>query len=354
MSKLFHSPTRKMLVFLLLLAATPVFAQQIEWNVGTLGFFDNSEGDHTYRITQTYAGTSFTPEVGVSFDDGKHRLMGGINLITRWGANEKALSEKLVLYYQYQNPTFHFLLGNFQRDKLLGEYSDYLIADTIRYYRPIIQGMAAQYIGEHGHFEAFLDWTSAISRESREQFMAGLSTKFHFGHMLMGAEGYYYHYALRHDGPETEHIHDYLIAHPFVGLSFEHPSAPASLEVRAGMLASFDRERALENGSHIHAGFLGEVRASWKRLELKQDIYAGANLQPFGNAHFGQYYWGDTFTQASFYSRTDLRYRFIQHRFANVYGGIIVSATRYGVHHHQVITLSLDLGSKHFKPIKFK
>ena len=342
------------LIIILLFSFLPqcISAQQLEWNVSALGFFDNSEGDHTYRRTQTYAGMSMNPEVGISWNEGRHAIMGGANVITRWGDHTKAIKAKPLAYYQYKSPRFSFLLGNYNRDKLLGEYPEYLWADTVRYYRPVIQGMAWQYQGAHGYFEAFLDWTSAISKKDREQFMAGISTKFHFQHFLLGAEGYYYHYALKYNSSDDEHIHDYLIAHPYVGLSYSKPAFLDSLELKAGILTAFDRERGIEKGSHTPIGFLGELAASWKRLQFKETIYAGGNMQHFGNAHFGQYYWGDTYTQAPFYSRTDLNYRFISNNFANVYAGIIVNATRYGVNHHQVITLRLNLGSKNFKPVK--
>ena len=332
------------LMSLLLLYAVNAIAQQPVWDVSALGFFDNSEGDHTLRPTQTYAGMSLNPKVGISWNEGQHTIMGGANVITRWGADKDAIKAKPLVYYQYSSPRFRFLFGNYTRDKLLRDFPDYLLADTVRYFRPVVQGMAAQYVGEHGYFEAFLDWTSAISKKDREQFMAGINTKFLLGHLLLGAEGYYYHYALHYGSSETEHIHDYLIAHPFVGLSYTQPAFLDSLELKAGLLTAFDRERGIEKGNHTPLGFLGELSAVWKRLQFKETIYAGGNMQHFGNEHFGQYYWGDTYTQAPFYSRTDLNYRFISNDYVNVFGGVIVNATKYGINHHQVITLRLNLG----------
>lgn len=329
------------------------YSQQVEWSMDASGFFDNSEGDQTYRRTQTYAGMGISPIVGMSWNNGQHRFGVGANLITRWGNHEQRLTSSPLAYYQYKGNSFNFLIGNFMRDKLLGEYPEYLIADTIRYYRPVIQGMTFQYHQGNGHAEAFLDWTSAISKKNREQFMAGISTRFRLGSLLViGAEGYCYHYALRDDGPETEHIHDYLIAHPYIGIVFDRPTSAARLELRTGALASFDRERTSEEGWHTPLGFLGEVHASYKHLSLKQTVYAGKNQQHFGKAHLGQFYWGDSYTQAPFYSRTHLSYQFIQNRFVSVGAGLIVNATRNGINHHQVVTLRLNFGSKDFRPLR--
>lgn len=342
------------LLALTLCLARPAAAQQAEWGIDAMGFFDNSEGSHTLRRTQTYAGMSTSPEAGISWNQRQHKVALGVNMITRWGADdEDDFRTKALLYYHYDSPRFAFIIGNFMRDKLLGDYPEYLLADTIRYFRPVVQGMAYQYKNPYGHFEAFLDWTSAISHKSREQFMAGVSTKFRFHRFQLGAEGYYYHYALRYGGPDSEHIHDYLIAHPFVGFCADRSGVLDSLEVRTGLLVGLDRERSVGNGWHTPLGFMGEIIAAYRHLTLRQTVYAGGNMQPYGAAHLGQYYWGDTYTQAPFYSRTDLTYRFISNRFANVYAGVIVNASRYGLNHHQVVTLRLNLDSSDFKPLKF-
>lgn len=329
--------------------------QQIEWNLNAQGFFDNSEGEKEYRITQTLAGMRISPEIGLSWDNRKHSFNGGVSAITKFGGDNDFMDADALLYYKYDTPRFTFLLGSFMRDQLLGDYPEYMLADTIRYYRPVIQGWAFQYKRGNGHFEAFLDWTSAISKTEHEQFMAGLSTEFRFGAFELGTEGYYYHYALTQDADhEIDHIHDYMLAHPYIGLKYGQLSFLDHLEIKTGILFSMDRERNVGDSWSRPVGFMGELNTSWKRLHLKQSVYAGDNQQHYSISHFGEYYWGDTYTRASFWSHTDLRYQFIKNDFANVYAGIIVNGTKEGINHHQVITLSLNLGSKNFKPILLK
>ena len=249
---------RFLLSLLLLCIFSFAFAQKLEWRLGAEGFFDNGEGDATYRTTMTYSGIRATPELGVSWDEGKHRLMGGYSGLLEFGKKHGYTDGSPILYYQYSTKPLIFTFGSFQREQLLGNYPSFLFSDTIRYYRPTIQGFAFQHQYKRGHFEAFLDWTGFRTDKDREQFMVGLSFKHTIGKMdeeafsklskrfYVGLEGYYYHYALTWHADEAQHIHDNLVAHPFVGYQLESRVADAGIDVRAGVLASFDRERGME------------------------------------------------------------------------------------------------------------
>ena len=186
--------------------------------------------------------------------------------------------------------------------------------------------------------------------------MAGLSVKHTIGkideelfskfskRLYVGLEGYYYHYALTWKADEMQHIHDNLVAHPFVGYQLDSRVIDAGIDVRAGVLASFDRERGLDNGKHTPLGFLGEVNAHYKRFFLEDIFYAGGHQQPFGKQFYGAYYWGDTYYQASAYNRTDVKYQFIVNDWVSAYAGAIFNVTKAGLNWHQVVTLRVNLG----------
>ncbi|MCR4765330.1 MAG: hypothetical protein K5856_04050 [Bacteroidaceae bacterium] len=350
---------KRLFLFILALFTIQIsFAQKIEWKLGAEGFFDNGEGDDTYRTTMTYSGIRATPELGVSWDEGKHRLMGGYSGLLEFGKKHGYTDGSPVLYYQYKTDPLTFTFGSFQRDQLLGDYPSFMFSDTIRYYRPMIQGFAFQHKYKRGFFEAFIDWTGFRSDKDREQFMAGLSFKHAIGKIegdgfnkvndrfYVGIEGYYYHYALTWNADEKQHIHDNLVAHPFIGYQIESRVVDASLDVRAGVLASFDRERGLDNGRRTPVGFLGEINAHYKRFFLENILYAGGHQQPFGKKYFGKFYWGDTYYHAPAYNRTDIKYLFIFNRFVSAYAGMIFNMTRAGLNWHQVVTLRVNLGGR--------
>ena len=172
-----------------------------------------------------------------------------------------------------------------------------------------------------------------------EEAFSKLSKRFY-----VGLEGYYYHYALTWHADEAQHIHDNLVAHPFVGYQLESRVADAGIDVRAGVLASFDRERGMEGGKRTPIGFLGEVNAHYKRFFVEDIFYAGGHQQPFGKQYYGVYYWGDTYYHASAYNRTDLKYQFIVNKYVSAYVGAIFNVTKAGLNWHQVLSLRVNLG----------
>jgi hypothetical protein len=338
---------KKPLYFLILFIALPaaVSAQKVEWNVDSYGFFDNSEGEDNYRKDETMAGVRISPEMGLSWENGRHSIYAGYSGIAEFGADNSFSYHKGKLYYQYNNKRLKFLFGAFSREQLLGEYPSYLICDSIYYYRPVMQGWAFQYTGEHGYFEAFTDWTRKQSADDREQFMSGLSTAFNFHHLRIGAEGYYYHYALSAGKDSTQHIHDFMIGHYYAGLIYKRIWFLDSLAVNAGVLASEDRDRGNLKKWYSRAGFIGEVYARWNRLMIDQTVYYGERQQPFLNKGWNRYYWGDTYTRSNIWSRTDVFYQIIRNHFVDAYAGVVFNVTDQGVNAHQVLNVRLNLGS---------
>jgi len=343
-----------------------LMAQKLEWNLTADGYFDNGEGDDTYRTTMTYSGLRATPEIGLSWDEGKHRIMGGYSGLAEFGLKHGFTDGMPIAYYQYKTKPLTFTFGIFHREKLLGDYPSYMMSDTIHYYRPFMQGFAFQHQHNRGYFEAFLDWTGLRSDTNREQFMAGLSIKHAIGRrsvndfkfsilnsqFYVGLEGYYYHYALTWNADESQHIHDYLVAHPFVGYKLQSLATDASVDVKLGALMSFDRERGMEDGSRTPVGFLGEVDANYKHWSLQETFYVGGHQQPFGKRYFGEYYWGDTYYHAPTYSRTDIKYQFIVNKYVEAYAGVIFNITKAGLNWHQLLTLRVNLGSSQGAKIK--
>lgn len=333
-----------LLVFLALPAG--MSAQKLEWNLDVNGFFDNSEGDHTFRPTKTMDGLRLSPEIGLSWDEGKNSIYGGYTGLAEWGTKDAFSDGDAIVYYKYDWKPLRFIFGSFSRENLLGEYPSYMICDSIRYYRPNIQGFTFQYQRNTGYLEMFLDWTGEQSNTRREQFMAGLSTAFNFDHLKLGMEGYYYHYALEADADSSHHIHDFLVAHPSIGVTYKKIGFLDSLNVSLGALMSFDRDRSDVQKWYTPVGFLGEVTANWNRISLKETLYAGGKQQHYGGDGVGKYYWGDTYMHSHFYSRTDVSYQIIKSAYVDTYVALTFNATKYGLNCHQMVVLRANLGTR--------
>ena len=333
---------------LLWAGTTNLRAQQAVAGVDVFSFFDNSEGDDTYRRAQTFGGIRMAPQLALATPDAQHRIVGGYDFIYDYGTRQVGDGSPL-LYYQYSGEKLRVLMGSFPRTMMHEQMPDYLICDSVRYYRPEMTGFDFLYTARNGHFEAFLDWTQLRTETEREQFMAGISTRFRLGWLQLGLEGYYYHYALETHGREMgHHIHDNLMAHPFVGAVWNDESNNRTLDVRAGLLFQADRDRG-DSKWHSPVGFMGDIDARWHRFALHESCYAGKRQQYFGNSGFGQYYWGDTFVQSPWYSRSDLTYTIVENRYARLATGVAVHLTEKGMLWHQLLTLhcNLDFRLKH-------
>lgn len=321
---------------------SPLKAQQAVAGVDVFSFFDNSEGDDTYRPSQTFGGIRFAPQLTLATADARHRVVGGYDFLYEHGTRQVGEGSPR-LYYQYANQGFRVLVGSFPRTLMHEQMPEYLICDSIRYFRPEVTGFDFLYTTSAGHFEAFLDWTQKRTDTEREQFMAGISTRFRLGWLQVGLEGYYYHYALENQGLAMgHHIHDNLVAHPFVGALWDWKAIEATLDVRAGLLFQADRDRG-DSQWHSPVGFVGDVDGRWQRFSLHETFYGGMSQQHFGNSGFGEYYWGDTFVQSPWYSRTDLSYTIVDGKHASLNTGLIFHFTDKGMLWHQMLTLRSDL-----------
>ena len=316
-----------------------VKAQSVNAALDMYSFFDNSEGDDSYRNTMTHAASRFTPKLIVATDDGIHSVTGGYSGILEYGTRDVGKGD-VELYYQYKKEHLRALFGSFPRTLMHEQMPEYLICDSIRYYRPEMTGFDFLYTTESGHFEAFCDWTQKRSSKDREQFMAGIATRFRLPlSMQIGIEGYLYHYALEEGALSANHfIHETLMAHPYVGFLVDNNERDLHADFRIGALVQGDHDRSVTRWS-VAAGFIGDADVRYRRFSLHETVYAGKRQQPDGNVGFGLYYWGDTFLQSPWYSRTDLSYCIAAHKSVQFDTKVIFNFAEHGMQWHQLLTL---------------
>lgn len=336
------------LIAAILLAATATQAQQLHWQVDAQGFFDNVEGNDAYRDDITHMGMRLAPQLSIRSANQRHTLTAGYDALLEPGMKDVFTGGTAIAYYQYEHHGLRFLFGAYPRRLMHEQLSDYIVCDSLRRYRPNITGFDFLYTTPKGHVEVYLDWTAKQQTEVREQFMVGLNARYQPGLLQMGLEGYGYHYALKlHGSDYGQRIHDYFIAHPYVGLRTNQLGPLSLLDVRAGLLVGADRDRA-DSQWHCPVGFVGDVRAQWLGLILNQTVYAGKRQQHFGNQAFGEYYWGETFVRSSWWSHTDLAYEILHDHDLSVRAGLVFNFTDKGLNWHQMLTLSYAIGGKLF------
>lgn len=319
--------------------------QQLEWSVRANGFFDNREYSSPYAQSQTLDGLWLQPSVALRWDE-RHSIHAGFGGMAEWGSKKNLEKPTLELYYEYSTRPLRFLFGSFSRDEMRGDWPVALIADSVRYHDPMIEGFLFQHFAGAGYIEAFIDWTGSRSRERREQFMAGASGLAAKGIFEAGFQGYYYHYARRWNAPADEYVRDYGVANLFFGLNLSGKTPLDSLNLRFGALADIERDRKEMSNWSFNPGFLFEATATWRNLYLKNTFYAGRGQQTSGPEGTGEWYWADSFFRSSVYNRSDFLFRFIHNAHVNAYLGASAHVDDKGTFSwQQRVAVAISLGN---------
>ncbi|MBE7177431.1 MAG: hypothetical protein INR69_13560 [Mucilaginibacter polytrichastri] len=269
----------------------PVFAQQnsLDIHFNGLGFMDNREYKAFTERSNTYFGIRAALDVGVNLADSTHHFRFGANGIHEFGAQPYMRRVDPVIYYQYTKKGWQFNVGAFPRQGLLDDYPRALLNDTLRYFRPNVEGMLARYETEFGFENIWIDWVSRQTATDREQFLFGLSGKYI---PTPGRAFYLSHYFhLLHDaGPAVpipdDHIRDNGGGQLRIGFDLSHRTALDSLTFEAGGMISLERERAL-TGLRTPLGAVATAYLGWKRFALRDEFYAGeGHTVSYGDAYF--------------------------------------------------------------------
>lgn len=285
---------RKQLItlFLLFAATLPLKAVDLYWNVDFSSVFDNREGDHDVTAAKTYFFTNLAPEIGLTFNGGSDRVAGGVVWHQPIGSEWDGYKLSPTLYYRHEQRHWRFSMGMFPRAQLIEEMPGFLWSDSLSYHQNNIRGALVQYVGEKGYFDAYVDWRGMQSRKQREAFNIVFHGQFSPRNNWFGLGAYVQmnHYALQKDPPADQHIVDNFLVNPYLAADFGGKTALDSLNVRAGLLMTVERNRAIPDGGwKTPAGFYMSAVGEWKWLGVKNTLYVGGALFPSYNypaAHF--------------------------------------------------------------------
>lgn len=274
------------------------------WGVDFDTYFDNREySGCEYAESQTLFSSRLTPQVGLQWSE-KNRLVVGVDMLADFGDEEDFLSEvKPQFYYQFESKRVSAYAGIFPRERMIGDYSDAIVSDSMRFYDNRVRGIMGQYRGGRGYVEASIDWCGMYSVESREMFRIMSAGQYHFGpkqHFYAGYAFSMFHYA--GSMAENDAVVDNIIIEPYIGARF---NAYFDFDVKLRYLQTMQRDRATEEKSRTPKGGMVQFRMSKWGLYLDEQLYFGDNLQPyygpFGNEVFPMGYGGDLYSGESFY-----------------------------------------------------
>jgi hypothetical protein len=334
----------------LALGAHPALAQKLqpEWGLGFYAVADNREYDLAQsQMPQSLLGAWLTPEAGLAFDS-VHHLRAGAGILRYFGSPDKGIDQlQYTAYYRYHLKPFELYVGSFPARALLADYPAALLYDSIADFRPNMGGVFWRIYGARWHANIWLDWTGHQTYEQRETFLVGIAGSCRLGSFYAAAQSYMNHFAgVMGPANDTLHIVDNGMARLCAGFSLPANAWLDSLNINAGALASYSRERSVDEKYRASTGFIGEITLEKFGLGVKNTLYVGENQMPlypkYGMQHL---YWGDPFYQNKFYNRTDIYVQFfdtdrVQARFTWA-----LHAAEKILSHQQRFTLSVRLDS---------
>lgn len=335
--------TKKIYLILLisLFSSALTFAQgSLDIHFNGMGFMDNREYKDYVSRSNTYSGTRVALDLGLNLDS-NNRFVFGVNALHEFGA-KPFLKADPIAYYNYHSKNWLFNIGVFPREEVLSDYPRALLNDTLRYYRPNVQGMLLKYENEHFKETLWIDWLSKKTATDREQFLVGLSGKYR--PVLTGPFYISHYFMLEHNAyadierPE-DHIEDNGALQIRLGLDFSHKTFLDSLSIEAGAMASIERIRGVTD-LNTPKGFVASVYMGYKRFAIFDEFYKGQG----SHVNFG-----DGFYQNKTYNRLDLIYTPLL--FNNIRGSFVFSLHQTPSHmsSQQAFRLTFDLGRKVLK-----
>ncbi|PJJ79746.1 hypothetical protein [Mucilaginibacter auburnensis] len=329
-----------LVVFLFVATSASAVAQQsLDIHFNGLGFLDNREYKAFIPRSRTYSGTRIAIDLGLNLDSNNHFIVGA-NALHEFGARQFYGKVDPVAYYSYTGKNWLFNAGMFPREGLLSNYPRAILNDTLRYFRPNVQGLLARVSNEYFTETGWIDWVSRQTQTDREQFLFGLAGK--YKPAVNGAFYVSHYFMLMHDaGAEisvpNDHINDNGAAQIRLGLDLSHKTMFDSLTVEAGGMMSLERERGID-GLRTPKGFVASAYISYKRFALYDEFYAGQG---------SRIVYGDSYYSKSRYNRLDIIYT--PFLFNRIKGQFIFSfhfSPGYNNDNQQAFRVTYDLGRK--------
>jgi hypothetical protein len=333
-----------LVIFVFILAGRVASAQDVDIHFNGMGFFDNREYKDFVQRSHTYSGTRLALDAGLNLDSLNHFIVGA-NALHEFGGNPFFLRVNPVAYYSYTGKKWLFNAGEFPREGLLTDYPRAMLNDTLRYYRPNIEGLLTRFKNEHFTETVWIDWVSRQTSTDREQFLFGFSGK--YKPALSGPFYLSHYFFLLHDaGPgvpiPNDHIQDNGAVQVKLGLNFSHKTVFDSLSFEAGGMMSLERVRGVDNFQKP-TGFVANAFLSYKRFALFDEFYKG-------DGHHISF--GDAFYERSTYNRLDIIYTPFLYK--GLHGQFILSLHQTPGYssNQQAFRLVYDIGRK--KLVKFR
>ncbi len=352
MQKILRS--RKFIVCLLwLIVANSTFSQDILWKIGVGQLFDNREFDSVaLRTATTLALTKMQPTVGLSIEEGKHRIMTGADINFGWGNSLTVRRIDPIMHYRYNMPKFDFWLGAFPAKELIAHYPRMMFSDSVRWERPVFNGLWLGYHNNGNKANLWLNWTGAVPNESSESFYIGWDGEWRHKQLFVQHFGYMFHYLTDKYplGLRLNPVKDLVKTITAIGIDLQTQTPLNRLQSSAGLSLSVERNRN-RGLSYFQAGLVWETDIEYKGIAFKNTLYLGNPQQRLYRYYRNHLYWGDLMYKHSLYDRTDFIVHFYKSNVLNIKLELSLHFAGGSIGNEQMLSASFNLDNYQKKSI---
>lgn len=322
------------------------FSQEFDWKLGLNYFFDNTEfSKSSLSKDQTMTGIHLTPEVGLKWNE-NHGLYAGFDVLKKSGTKDFADDIQAIVYYQYKDKKNDFIAGAFPRKELLNNYSAVFIQDSIRYYRPLMNGIFYRLNGNKSFVNFWLDWTGHQSETIRESFYIGASGFKGFDLFFADFQMYLFHYANTNPSTPEFNVSEQFLSQFSAGIDLSDKTPLERLDFSAGVLAGLERRRNTDNGTYAPFGAVFRLNAMYKRIFTENIIYAGQKRLRLYEQYGADFYWNTPFLQAGFYALSKWQIKLFNNKNLSSNIGINLHFSENKVMFEQLLLLTVDLSKE--------
>lgn len=309
-------------------AMTALHAQEVAWNVDMNAVFQNREGGDAMRPDQTFLFTRLAPEVGLSLDDGAHKVMGGVAWYQPMA--DRCEGHKIVptLYYKYEKGPWTAVLGMLPRTLMERDVPTLLWNDSLNFTTPNARGALLRHKGKRSHTQLLLDWRQMQSSTRREAFYVLFDTHYTIaGPLAIDTWLQINHLALTRDAGEDQCVNDDITLMPMLSMDFaRYTPSMSALSLSAGAAMQLQRARDMHKW-YTPGRFVARAHARWRWLEASEDFSIGKDAFPLYDRYGGELNLGDPYYRSRMYSRTDLRAHIVNNRFMDLSAVLTYHAT---------------------------
>ncbi len=321
-----------------------LFAQEYLWKADFDYFFDNTEySKSSFFDSETMQGIWLKPLAGITWDDHKHAVFGGVNLLKLPGTDEVLDKVDVTMYYQYKTPKVLFKAGAFPRNEVLGNYNNFFFKDSVNNYLPLMRGIFWQIGDERSFFNLWLDWTSYATATTREKFFFGFSGKATKGLAFADFQSYVYHNANTRPRTEGEGVHENIQLQSTLGLQYANENSFEGL-VAAGVLMGYERDRFTDE-LHKPVGFVARADAEYWGIGTKNTLYIGDPRMRFFERYGGDLYWGTQFLRGKSYLESEWYVRLIESERVKARFNLNMHFSEGNLLFQQMFTVSATIGN---------